>query len=151
MKKSLAGFIVSACLVGSLAVGGPALAGTVRSHAAKNSATEMGLTPASLKSLFGVVTVRAAGYESGIVGNDVEVTLYLYPLADRAAVVKEVHLEHAKRLGGLGAGAEFSNYGGGDFQLLLSSGTHVVFIDGQLLPSQGKLIALAHIIYRALK
>jgi hypothetical protein len=35
--------------------------------------------------------------------------------------------------------------------LLLTSGTHCVYIDGQLLASQGKLIALARIIYRALQ
>ena len=43
-----------------------------------------------------------------------------------------------------------ANYGGGAYALLLTSGAHCVYIDGQAMASQGKLIALAHIIYRAL-
>jgi hypothetical protein len=109
------------------------------------------MTPASLAPHFGKVVVTAASYECGLVGDDIEVTLYLYPASERAAVGQEVHMKPAHRIGGLGVGAIFANYGGGDFALLMTSGTHCVYIDGQALASQGKLIALAHIIYRALK
>jgi hypothetical protein len=111
----------------------------------------MGMTVGSLRPQFGTVAIRAVSYECGLVGDDIEVTLYLYPASERAAVGQEVHIKPAHRIGGLGTGAIFANYGGGDFALLMTSGTHCVYIDGQALASQGKLIALAHIIYRALK
>jgi len=149
MRKTFSAFVVTACLFGSVALSGPAFAGTERAHVAKTSCATMGMTAASLRPQFGKVAITAAGYECGLVG-DLEVTLYLYPANERAAVGKEVNLKPARRLGGLGAGAIFASYGSGDYGLILTSGTHCVYIDGQALASQGKLIALAHIIYRAL-
>jgi hypothetical protein len=151
MKKVLANVLVVACLLGSLTVATTVSAGAASPRVAKTSCTTMGLTPASLKSLFGTVTVKGAGYECGIVGDDVEVTLYLYTLGEKPSALKaDGVFHHAKRLGGLGAGADFENDGGGYFRLNLTSGSHFVYILGQLLPSQGKLLALAHVIYRAL-
>jgi hypothetical protein len=150
MKKTLSILVIVGALLAPLSVAAPATAQGASARLAKSSCAIMGLTPASMKPYFGTVTFTFAGYACGMTGNDASVTLYLYAASERVAVGKEVHLAHAKRLGGLGLGAEFSNYGGGDFQLILTSGKHCVFIDGQLLPSQGKLIALAHVIYRAM-
>jgi hypothetical protein len=110
----------------------------------------MGLTVASLRPHYGTVSVKWAGYECGLIGSKFEITLYLYPIGDVAAVTKEVGLVHGKRLGGLGAGAVFRNEGGGDYGLVLGGGKHCVYIDGQYVASQAILIQLAHIIYRAL-
>jgi hypothetical protein len=151
MRKVLTSLFVSVSLTVTLTVSGPGLAGATTARVARTSCATMGLTVASLRPQFGKVAITAASYECGLVGDTIEVTLYLYPASDRAAVGKEVALKPAHRLGGLGVGAIFANYGGGDFGLILTSGTHCVYIDGQELASQGKLIALAHIIYRALK
>jgi hypothetical protein len=110
----------------------------------------MGLTVSSLRRYYGTVTVHWAGYECGVIGTKLEVTLYLYPIGETAAVTKLVGLVHGTRLGGLGAGAVFRNDGGGDYGLVLSGGKHCVYIDGQYVASQAILIQLAHIIYRAL-
>jgi hypothetical protein len=150
MRKILVALALTTILVVAGAVSAPQIGGAVSAHVARTSCVTMGMTPASLRAQFGAVTVTAASYECGLVGDDIEVTLYLYPASERAAVGQEVHMKPAHRIGGLGAGAIFANYGGGDFALLLTSGTHCVYIDGQALASQGKLIALAHIIYRAL-
>jgi hypothetical protein len=150
VRKVALAFMVTATLVISTAMSGPTIAGAASARVAKTSCTTMGMSPASLRPHFGNVTVTAASYECGLVGDDFEVTLYLYPASERAAVGQEVHIKPAHRIGGLGVGAIFANYGGGDFALLMTSGSHCVYIDGQLLASQGKLVALAHIIYRAL-
>jgi hypothetical protein len=79
------------------------------------------------------------------------VTLYHYPASERAAVIQELGVwRHPIRLGGLEAGASWLRGTDGAYGLRLTSGSHFVYIDGQLLPSQAKLISLAHIIYRAL-
>jgi hypothetical protein len=150
MRRSLSSLIAAAALLFSIVVATPATANATSARVARSSCAIMGLTPASMKPYFGVVAFTFAGYACGMTGDGVSVTLYLYSAGERAAVTKEVALRHAKRLGGLGPGAEFSNYGGGDFGLILTSGKHCVYIDGQLLPSQGKLISLAHVIYRAM-
>jgi hypothetical protein len=151
MRKVLTSLLVCASITMAIAVSGPGIAGATTARVARTPCATMGLTVASLRPQFGKVAITAASYECGLVGGDIEVTLYLYPASDRAAVGKEVDLKPAHRLGGLGAGAIFANYGGGDFGLILTSGTHCVYIDGQALASQGKLIALAHIICRTLK
>jgi len=150
MRKMISSLIVTTALLLSITVAAPATAEGSTARLAKSSCAIMGLTPASMKPYFGVVTFTFAGYECGMTGDDVSVTLYLYSAGERAAVTKQIGLRHAKRLGGLGPGAEFSNYGGGDFGLILTSGKHCVYVDGQLLPSQGKLISMAHVIYRAM-
>ena len=112
----------------------------------------MGLTTASLRPYFATtLTLNAAGYDCGITGNSVSVDVYLFPLSQKASVVKTYgSLPHAIRLGGLGAGAEYWNFGGGVYHLFLTSGSHFVYVYAELLPSTGKLIALAHVIYRGL-
>jgi hypothetical protein len=149
MRKVLVAVALTILIV-SGTVSSSGIASALSAHVARTSCTTMGMTPASLRAQFGTVAVTAASYECGLVGDGIEVTLYLYPASERAAVGQEVHIKPAHRIGGLGAEAIFANYGGGDFALLLTSGTHCVYIDGQALASQGKLIALAHIIYRAL-
>jgi hypothetical protein len=151
MRKVLAAFLVSASLIVPGALAAPATAGALSAHVGRTSCTTMGMTVGALRPHFGTVAIRAVSYECGLVGDDIEVTLYLYPASERAAVGQEVHIKPAHRIGGLGVGAIFANYGGGAYALLLTSGTHCVYIDGQALASQGKLIALAHIIYRALQ
>jgi hypothetical protein len=110
----------------------------------------MGLSVADLKPYYGTVTETFAGYACGVTTDKFEITFYLYPIGETAAVTKEVGLVHGKRLGGLGAGAVFRNDGGGIYGLVLSGGKHAVYIDGQSVASQAILIQLAHIIYRAL-
>jgi hypothetical protein len=55
----------------------------------------------------------------------------------------------AKRLGGLGVGAEFMS-AGSTYRFDLTSGTHFVIVDAEMLASQGKLISPTHVIFRAL-
>jgi hypothetical protein len=151
MKRHRCGVLVVACLLGMVALNSPAVAANVNSRVAKTSCTTMGLTLASLRPYFGTVTLSAAGYECGLISDAIEATLYIYPLSEKAAATKELGVwRHPTRLGGLGAGAEFFKGTDGGYGLKLSSGTHFVYIDGQAVASQGKLITLAHIIYRAL-
>jgi hypothetical protein len=150
MTKILRQGFLSLCLVSSLALSTTTIAGGASARVAKTSCTTMGLTPASLRALFGTVTFTSGGYECGFEGS-AEVTLYLYPLSQKAAALKaDGVFRHPKRLGGLGAGADFEADGSGSYRLNLTSGTHFVYILGQYVPTQAKLIALAHIIYRAL-
>jgi hypothetical protein len=150
MKRTLSSLALAAALLVSFSVAAPVTADAVSGRLAKSSCAIMGLTPASLKPYFGTVTLTFAGYACGMTGDGTSVTLYLYGASERAAVTKQVALRHATRLGGLGPGAQFTNYGGGDFALILTSGKHCVYIDGQLLASQGKLLSLAHLIYRSM-
>src|ERR1700691_1928083 len=133
MRKVLTSLFVSVSLTVALTGSTPGLAGATTTRVARTSCATMGLTVASLRPQFGKVAITAASYECGLVGDTIEVTLYLYPASDRAAVGKEVALKPAHRLGGLGVGAIFANYGGGDFGLILTSGTPCVYIDGQEL------------------
>jgi hypothetical protein len=58
---------------------------------------------------------------------------------------------HPKRLGGLGAGAEYVAYAGGNGdELYLTQGTHFAFLYADQLPSTGEFISLARVIYTAL-
>jgi hypothetical protein len=150
MRRALSGAVVAACLVGSLAFTGPALAGGVNPRVARSSCAIMGLSVADLRPYYGKVTETFAGYACGVTADKFEVTFYLYPIGETAAVTKEVGLVHGKRLGGLGAGAVFRNDGGGVYGLVLSGGKYCVYIDGQSVVSQPVLIQLAHIIHRAL-
>ena len=152
MNKSSVGVFVSACLAGSLGLALPANADNVSARAATTGCSIMGLSVKSLRPYFGstVVVEAVGGDECGITG-DLSVTVYLYPANNRAIWMKSYGgaFLHAKRLGGLGAGASHAG-GSGAYWLNLTSGTHFVAIDAQSIPSTGKLIALAHIIYRAL-
>jgi hypothetical protein len=112
----------------------------------------MGVTTATMARLFtNVEPVTAAGYECGITADNVSITLYLYPLSERAAAIKaDGAFPHAIRLGGLGVGADYANEGSGEYRLNLTSGTHFVYFYAELMPSTAKLIQLAHVVYRAL-
>jgi hypothetical protein len=149
MKKSLRSAVVAFSLVATIAVASPAIAG-VSPHAARTSCATMGMTPASLRPYFGTVAVAAAGYECGLTGDDLSTTLYLFPSSERAAVMKAYPIAHARRAGGLGAYAIFANEGSGEYRMFLTRGAHTVYFYAELLPSTPKLIALAHVVYRAL-
>jgi len=150
MKRLLAGAVVAACLVGSLVITGPALAGNVSPRLAKSSCAIMGLSVAALRPYYGKVTETFAGYACGVTSDKFEATIYLYPLSEKAAAIQELGTwVHPTRLGGLGPGAELEK-GDGEYDVRLTSGTHFVFLDGQSAVSQGVIIQLAHIIYRAL-
>jgi hypothetical protein len=150
MKRLLVSALVATCLMGSLIVSGTATAGNLSPRLAKSSCAIMGLTVASLRPYFGTTSVKWAGYECGIISDKVEATIYLYPLSEKAAATAELGTwVHPTRLGGLGAGAELDK-GDGEYGVKLTSGTHFVYIDGQAALSQGIIIQLAHIIYRAL-
>jgi hypothetical protein len=112
----------------------------------------MGVTTTTMSRLFqSVQPLVSGGYECGITADSVSVTLYLYPLSEKATALKSDGIfRHAKRLGGLGAGVDFSNDGSGKYQLNLTSGTHFVYFYAELMPSTAKLIQLAHLVYRAL-
>ena len=152
MKQSSVAVFVAACLAGSLGLALPANAENVSARVAKTSCSIMGLSVTSLRPYFGktVAVEAASGDECGITG-DLSVTVYLYPANNRTIWMKAYGgaFLHAKRLGGLGAGASYAGSSGA-YWLNLTSGTHFVAIDAQSIPSTGKLIALAHIIYRAL-
>jgi hypothetical protein len=117
----------------------------------------MGLSATSLTQLFGstVLTKSWGGNICTVLTNPetVYVEVRLYPVSDKATWTKSYASQfiHAKRLGGLGVGAEYIAYAGGNGdQLYLKSGTHFAYLYVSQLPSTGDLISLAHVIYRAL-
>lgn len=90
----------------------------------------MGLSVASPRPYLGpTVAVKAAGYDCGLTGNGLSVDGYLFALSEKSTVVKTYgSLPHTQRLGGLGAGAEFWNFGAGVSRLFLTSGSHFVCV-----------------------
>jgi hypothetical protein len=103
MRKVLVAVALTILIV-SGTVSSSGIASALSAHVARTSCTTMGMTPASLRAQFGTVAVTAASYECGLVGDGIEVTLYLYQASERAAVGQEVHIKPAHRIGGLGAG-----------------------------------------------
>lgn len=150
MKKALATFLTAAGLLISIAVASPASA-SPGALPARTSCATMGLTAASLRPYFGKVKVTAVGYVCGLVADDLSTNVYIFPASERVAVMKAYPIAHARRARGLGAYAIFANQGSGEYRMFLTSGTHTAYIHAVLLPSTPKLMALAHVIYRAME
>ena len=156
MRKLFTGALVFSCLA-SLGSAIPADAGTITARVAPPPCVTMGLSATSLTQLFGsTVLTKAWGGNICTVATNPEtvyVEVRLYPVSDKATWMKSYASQfvHAKRLGGLGKGAEYIAYAGGNGdQLYLTSGTHFAYLYASQLPSTGDLISLAHVIYRAL-
>jgi len=155
MRNSLAGALVFSCLA-SLGSAIPAEAGAVSARVATPPCVTMGLSSTSLIQLFGSTVVTKSSGNICIVATNPEtvyVQVHIYPVSYKATWMKSYArtFVHAKRLGGLGAGAEYIAVAGGNGdELYLTSGTHFAFLYTELLPSTGGLISLAHVIYRAL-
>ena len=156
MRKSLVGVLVVSCLV-SLSSVIPAGAGTVTPRAVVPPCVAMGLSATSLTPLFGstVASKSSSGNICVVATNPETVSfeVHLYPVSAKASWTKSYAstFAHAKRLGGLGKGAEYVAFarGQGD-ELYLASGRHFAFIYVYQIPSTGELISVAHLIYRAL-
>jgi hypothetical protein len=144
---------MSACLV---AVAVPTFsagaAGSRQAHVVRTSCATMGLSTASLGRYFGSgMVVTAASYECGVSGHGFTLTAYLWPLSQKAEVIDTEPVTKDKiPLGGLGAGADLYIRGDNYYVLNLTRGAHFVELDVTAAPSQGKLINLARIVFRAL-
>jgi hypothetical protein len=156
MRKFLVGAVAFSCLA-SLGLSIPAQAEAVNDHVAAPPCTAMGLSTSSLTPLFGsTVVAKASSGNICIVATNPEtvyVQVHFYPTSAKASWTKSYGgaFVHAKRLGGLGAGAEYFTVAGGHGdELYLTRGRHFAFIYTELLPSSTELLSLAHIIYRAL-